>query len=259
MILYFSATGNSLSVAKEIAAATGDKLFDMGAAFRDGRFEVVIEQGADLGIVFPTYRWSTPNLVDKFVRKMKLVTPDGQPATPGYCYLVETFGNLPGNETRFLTKQLVKHQGINVSSCYAVRSVGNCLYLFKIPPDDVVKSTLDQAASQTQSAIERITKRTEGNRVKAHPFGALMSLLMGTENKPRPVKQFNVMADQCIGCGTCAKVCPTNTISMVDGKPAWSGTECAECLACIHHCPQDASQYGTATVGRKRYLNPILK
>ncbi|WP_242836887.1 EFR1 family ferrodoxin [Clostridium beijerinckii] len=64
--------------------------------------------------------------------------------------------------------------------------------------------------------------------------------------------------DDCISCGKYEKVCNSNIITLVKGKPQWSG-ECSQCLACIHHCPKKAIQYGKSTVKKGRYTNPYFK
>jgi formate hydrogenlyase subunit 6/NADH:ubiquinone oxidoreductase subunit I len=45
--------------------------------------------------------------------------------------------------------------------------------------------------------------------------------------------------DKCIGCATCAKVCPVHNIEMVDDRPVWRH-RCEMCLACDEWCPQKA-------------------
>lgn len=258
MILYFSATGNSYAVAKIIAEATGDELFDMGAAYREGRFEVPVDQGGTLGFVFPTHRWSTPPLVDEFVRRMQFVTSDGAAFAPDYCFSVETYGAIPGTESRFFAQMLQKYQGIHVDSAFSVNSVENCLYLFNSPePGEAAKKAAEADESARQIA-KRVAAHEVGAQATVKALGAFLAKFTGREGKRRSVKPFHVDAEKCIGCGTCAKVCPTNTIQMVSGLPVWSGTECTECLACLHRCPQDASQYGKSTVGRRRYLNPVM-
>ena len=259
MILYFSGTGNTYAVAKAIADETGDALFDMGAAYRAGNFEIEVTQGENLGFAFPTHRWSTPPLVDEFARRATFVTDDGKPFAPGYCFTVETYGHFPGTESRFFEKLLEKYQGFRVDAAYSVRSVGNCLYLFNTPSDDVVHRKLAVADETAKRVAQLVSAHHEGDRVAANPLGAALSVSTGHEGKKRSVKVYNVLADKCVGCGTCAAVCPTNTVHMVDGLPVWSGDHCTECLACLHYCPQGASQHGKVTEGRKRYLNPVLE
>lgn len=45
--------------------------------------------------------------------------------------------------------------------------------------------------------------------------------------------------DNCIGCGTCAKVCPVRNIEMVEDRPVWQH-RCEMCLACDEWCPRKA-------------------
>lgn len=259
MILYFSGTGNTYAVAKAIADKTGDALFDMGAAYRAGNFEVNVKQGESLGFAFPTHRWSTPPLVDEFAQRVKFVTDEGEPFVPGYCFTVETYGHFPGTESRFFEKLLAKYQSLKVDAAFAVHSVGNCLYLFNTPSDDVVYRKLAAADDAAERVAQLVADRHVGDRVSANPLGAALSAGTGHEGKKRGVWVYNVLADKCIGCGKCAAVCPTNTIRLVDGLPVWEGEHCTECLACLHYCPQNASQHGKVTEGRKRYLNPALQ
>jgi ferredoxin len=259
MILYFTATGNSLAVARKIADATGDALFDMGKAYKAGDFDVTVKQGGQLGFVFPTYRWSTPPLVDEFVKRVSFATPDGAPYRPDYCFSVETCGYLTGRESAFFARLLSTYQNLRVDAAYSVKSVGNCLYLFDTPSDSAVASTLEAADGAAARVAELVLARHRGETVHANPLGAAMSLGTCHEGKKRSVASFRVDEDACVGCGTCARACSTNTIYMVDGHPVWRGDGCTECLACIHRCPHDASQHGKATEGRRRYLNPIMR
>ncbi len=49
-----------------------------------------------------------------------------------------------------------------------------------------------------------------------------------------------VNRDLCNACGECIDVCPTEAISMVEGKAQVDPDECTECYACIDPCPEDA-------------------
>ncbi len=46
-----------------------------------------------------------------------------------------------------------------------------------------------------------------------------------------------VLKDNCIGCGTCARHCPSEAIQMVDGIPAVNESRCLGCGACEYYCP----------------------
>ena len=46
-----------------------------------------------------------------------------------------------------------------------------------------------------------------------------------------------VLTDNCIGCGACARHCPSTAIMMVDGRPAVNESKCLGCGACEYYCP----------------------
>ncbi len=44
----------------------------------------------------------------------------------------------------------------------------------------------------------------------------------------------------CNTCEACVESCPTEVISMVDGKAWVNPEECIDCEACLDACPEDA-------------------
>jgi ferredoxin len=44
----------------------------------------------------------------------------------------------------------------------------------------------------------------------------------------------------CNACEECVEACPTEVISMVDGKAWVDPEECIDCEACIEACPEEA-------------------
>lgn len=63
-----------------------------------------------------------------------------------------------------------------------------------------------------------------------HPFN-----LRPTNDDP-----FYRVIDECIGCGTCSRVCPMGCITIVDKRPVYDFTSCAGCFGCLHACPKKA-------------------
>jgi len=49
-----------------------------------------------------------------------------------------------------------------------------------------------------------------------------------------------VNPELCSGCESCVDACPTEAISMVDGKAVVDPDECTECEACVEVCPEEA-------------------
>lgn len=68
------------------------------------------------------------------------------------------------------------------------------------------------------------------------PAGAIKQI--GKEEKTAiSIGVAVVLKDNCIGCGNCARHCPSAAIQMVDGKPAVNETRCLGCGACEYYCP----------------------
>lgn len=53
-----------------------------------------------------------------------------------------------------------------------------------------------------------------------------------------------VDAEDCIGCGLCVPVCPSETLEMIDGKAVVTGEESLGCGHCEAICPTDAIRVG---------------
>ncbi|MBI5847895.1 MAG: nitroreductase family protein [Nitrospirae bacterium] len=80
-----------------------------------------------------------------------------------------------------------------------------------------------------------------------------------------PEDRLEIGRELCSGCGACVSVCPSRTISLVDGKAAVTGMDCISCGHCEAVCPQTAirvagideemSRYKTFTA-EKEWLAP---
>ncbi len=54
----------------------------------------------------------------------------------------------------------------------------------------------------------------------------------------------HVISDECISCGACQSVCPTEAISPGDTKYEIDPEKCIDCGACVDVCPVGAISPG---------------
>lgn len=74
MIFYYSGTGNSLWVAKELGKYQNEMLIDIAREMQKNQEEYVYDLGRKekIGFVFPTYSWAPPQIVENFIKKSKI-------------------------------------------------------------------------------------------------------------------------------------------------------------------------------------------
>ena len=261
MIFYFSGTGNSLWAARRLSRVLGQAepvaVADELRRHPSGDCVYELGGGECLILVFPVHSWGPAELMLRFVSRLSIRDYAGQKV-----YAVCTCGDTCGWTDRILGEALRK-RGLSLAGCWSVRMPNNYILMkgFGVDADDVREAKLAAAPAAVDAVAEAIRAHeggvhlTVGSRpwLKSRIINPLFRrFLAGPDSRTK----YHV-ADTCIGCGLCARVCPTGTVTMKDGRPEW-GRGCVQCTACINRCPVRAVEYGGITQTQGRYHHPDL-
>jgi ferredoxin len=217
-IFYFTATGNSLHVAKKI----GGKLLSIPQMIKEGRSEFEDES---IGFVYPCYGFAMPRLVEKFILKSKFKA--------GYFFAVMTYGNIAANGLQYMEKVAAK-AGIRFNYTNEIIMVDNYLPIFDMDKqlegeeNKNIEPNIYLITSDIKTRKNYLTRKNPLINIAAKP------VTMFTKRMVDNIDENFIINNNCTRCAACAKVCPKNNIVM-NNKPQYLH-KCDYCMACIQLC-----------------------
>jgi ferredoxin len=250
IVYYFSGTGNSLHVARELARGLGDA--DLVAIPTALKTPGAVPADR-IGIVFPVYAWGLPLIVAEFCRRL-----EAKPSA--YVFAVATCGGNAAGTLRQLRAALVA-RGLSLSAGYVLRMPGNYTPLYGAPSPKSQARLFAEVAQRLPAILETIRSGRPGPVDEGTWLGNLLLTRgiyrLGMPHLREADRKFQADS-RCDGCGICRQVCPVDNIVLRDGRPAWQH-RCEQCMACLQWCPKEAIQAGSLTVRRARYRHPGAK
>ncbi|MBR4888235.1 MAG: EFR1 family ferrodoxin [Clostridia bacterium] len=241
LLFYFSATGNSLTTARAIAAALEDCTLVPVAALKDEEEVRIPADVEKVGFVYPVYYSDMPHILRRVISKMVF---EGTPYIFSVCTCAGHFGIVSQR-----MNALLQTRGQKLSRHLCMYLPGNSRVH---PPEKDAQQLADQE-SATAALIQQLTEWTvEDHTPKEEPANSPV-------HDARNMRGL-LAEENCTGCGTCVQVCPMYNVSLKDGRAAM-GDECVSCLACYHWCPQKAIIMSTGEpemVRRRQYRHPAV-
>ncbi|XES77440.1 MAG: EFR1 family ferrodoxin [Candidatus Bathyarchaeia archaeon] len=264
-IFYFSGTGNSLVVARDLAKKTNATLTPIVLVMG----QQTVESNADaIGVVFPVFYATNdrgiPLIIRRFLDKLKGLESK-------YVFAVCTSGYMPGSTIENLRKDLeakggklaagfnvrmgskrvapAKQQKMRAKREKKLTAIGDYVVARKTGRFET-RGAVQKILLAPLHAFERVVFQYRYRRLAQASDLSFMELV------PLADLSFRVN-EKCVGCGVCARVCPVNNIKLVDGKPVWLH-HCETCYACYAWCPEGAIG-GDIVAYNDWYRNPEAK
>lgn len=252
-IYYFSGTGNSLAVARDLAKDLDDA--DLIPIPQVMHQQEITDNAEVIGIVFPVNFYDMPRYVKEFVKKLSF---SGRP----YIFGIATCGQNPGHSL-FTLKSLLEEKGTTLAAGFVLVMPENYIApLDLIEPASIQQQKNKDIKEKIPALAVAITQRQVS--VPEGTDSLVWRILVGifsiyVTSVIRIPKKIHA-TDACNRCGVCGRICPTNNITVTKNAVIWNG-RCTQCYACIHWCPQGAIEIGSYTAGKPRYHHPdiILK
>jgi formate hydrogenlyase subunit 6/NADH:ubiquinone oxidoreductase subunit I len=254
-IYFFTGTGNSLKVAKDLSLHLENVELTQ---IRRERLTQQLHTDADaIGFVLPTIFSGIPRLVGQFIQHLKIEN------NSSYIFAISTHGDCNGMGIVFeQIEKLLAEKELPLSACFAIQMPHN------MPEKDHVITALERERlfKAETASISMIADSIRKQELSPHKIKKIKSffehMTYNSVNKfanKNPFDKGFCVDEKCISCCNCSKVCPANNIEMVDGKPKWKLENCQFCFACVQWCPTVAIQYKKSTIGVERYHHPEIK
>lgn len=224
MIFYFTGTGNSLYIAKQLDSDCRSIPQLINSATNTYEAERI-------GIVCPIYGHEMPAMVKEFLKKVQFQT--------SYLFVILTYGNRHANAVELAQKALAQ-VGKEADYITTVLMVDNFLLGFDMAEQTQLDKGIEKQLAEVKKAITE--KKQEYQKVTTKDRLAHQGYLNLVANKPETIWADFTFTDECIGCGICVKVCPAGCIHLENQRAVRIAIGCQSCYACIHACPKSAIQ-----------------
>jgi len=195
-----------------------------------------IDPEAMLGLAFPTYFFSIPEIVRKFVRSLPQVE-----RTP--AMMLGTHGILSGGVVGPMKRELT----VKGFHCVAARILVMPDSFFPLLSDRIHRWQLKRGLNRAERYADDFaagTVRWTRWAVLSDIHGATIGGMFATRKWTRNCySTIHARRTQCTRCDICVQCCPVNALERVVDSPPRPKRNCTNCLRCVAVCPHDAMRH----------------
>jgi len=238
-LLYFSATGNTKDIVKAIGQTIeADEIKEYNLANEEHDiYQTDITQNSLTIIGVPVYRGRVPIFI---AEKLKRIKSNGSLAI-----VVCVYGNRHFDDTLLELNDIAVESGFKVIAASAF--IGEHSYSTDTAP--IAHNRPDkQDFDQCDNFAQKINTKLKNNSTF---FTLERSTIPGNypykDHPYIPAISPETIVEDCILCGICSDICPTNAIA-VNKEVITIKEKCIWCYACIKKCPTQARIFKNETI-----------
>ncbi|HON55756.1 MAG TPA: EFR1 family ferrodoxin, partial [bacterium] len=206
LIYYFSGTGNSFVIARQISEHLQNcSLLSIAKELKNSEKIKISKDIERIGIVFPVYAWGMPLILHRFIDAIEF---DGNP----YIFAVMNYGGFGAGTLLQLTKKL-KNKGRQLSAGFGIKMPGNYLPLYGAKPIETQNKLFEQSKKQIDEIVKIINSKSV-HKIEKNFF--IVNFLFtdiiynaGIKKISQAAKEFWTN-EKCVNCQLCIKICPVN-------------------------------------------------
>ena len=225
MIFYFTGTGNSLYVAKEL----DETIISIPQIIKK---EKLAFSADSIGIVCPVYSHEMPGMVKDFIRRASFETD--------YLFVVLTYGAHHGGAAE-IADSFFRDAGKKADYITTIEMVDNFLPAFDMEEQTAKDKQVERHLEEIRTAIQAKKRGIQKTSLAEKAAHKMYRKMVG--DAPETIWAAFQVTDECVGCGICTRVCPAGCIRLEDQHAVHSGEGCQACYACVHACPKAAVQF----------------
>lgn len=256
---YFSGTGNSykiLDTCKEVFIRNKCKV-SLSSITENSN----INQSVDLiGFCFPVYAFGIPRICRRYLQNLPKFINQNK------TFILITAGEQ--DESGFSIQEssnILSKKGLRIVYSAVIHMPANWTVSLNPPAKAEAQTIIDCGVNKTKEIAEDILNGvasfhdfnypTRYSKIDFYKDYYLFKWL-GVSNLWRYFRTD----ETCDSCELCSKICPTDSIQLIDNKPNWLKT-CEQCMRCVNYCPKQAIyQKGEGSIkGKNIYYEPSFK
>lgn len=234
MGLYFSGTGNSRYAVEQFLKACGGG--DQAYAIEKEDTLAQLAQHDTLVFAYPVQYSDVPMIVRQFVSDHAEIWQGKR------VFIIATMALFSGDGAGVLARLLMQHGAEIMGGLHLIMpdSIADEKALKRSPAQN--RRLLEKAEQKIAYAAARFRNGKaprQGLGLFARMAGFFTQRLWFGHQTRVYHSGLKIDAERCVGCGKCAKCCPTGNISM-DGNAAKGADRCTLCYRCVNLCPKQA-------------------